>query len=663
MRHILAGITRLRETHPVDDAADAEGMEAPELGIPVLADEDWKRGPLAGRVPWARAEEKMVFRREKKARVVTAAELTLPEPLLARLRGEARGMTRWVKAKKAGVTQDVVDEIRRAWRRGELAMVKIVAPLCRNMDRAREIIEAKTGGLVVWSKKDILVVYRGSDYHLTAKDFHSSAACGEPSSSEFVSEDCTAIFPAKIDGIKDGSVALKDREAECSQPIDVDWEVRKRVEFTETLYEREANRLLDGLGPRFIDWWWRKPLPVDADLLPEVVPGFTTPFRLCPPRVRQKLTDDELTYLRKLAHPLPTHFALGKNTRLQGLAAAIIKLWEKSLLAKIAVKLGIPNTNHQQMSSELKRLTGGVLILSNKFYIVLYRGKDFLPGRVANSILEREKFLHNQQLQEEEARLKAIKSFHVTDESELGTTTIGTFAEFQDIQDNYAPLNNGISEVKVQIEAEKENLEKELREQERRLLILKKKIEKSEKDLAELDSSWSTSEQGADQELLTEEERQTFQKIGSKMDEVLLLGRRGIYDGVIGSIHQHWKHREVVKIITMQKSLQQVIHCAKLLEIESGGILVAVEKLRKGHAIIIYRGKNYARPLKLLPENLLTKRRALQRSIEIQRRGSLKFFAYQREQRIWELKQRLRDGEQRAKELISRESQDLSLKY
>ncbi|KAL5809916.1 hypothetical protein ACOSQ4_026499 [Xanthoceras sorbifolium] len=37
-----------------------------------------------------------------------------------------------------------------------------------------------------------------------------------------------------------------------------------------SLYEREGDRLLDGLGPRFIDWWMWKPLPVDADLLPEV---------------------------------------------------------------------------------------------------------------------------------------------------------------------------------------------------------------------------------------------------------------------------------------------------------------------------------------------------------------------------------------------------------
>lgn len=44
----------------------------------------------------------------------------------------------------------------------------------------------------------------------------------------------------------------------------------------------------------------------------------------------------------------------GKNTKLQGLASAIIKLWAKSHIAKIAVKRGIHGTNNKVMSSELK---------------------------------------------------------------------------------------------------------------------------------------------------------------------------------------------------------------------------------------------------------------------------------------------------------------------
>lgn len=123
-------------------------------------------------------------------------------------------------------------------------------------------MQAKTGGLVVLTKRDSLIIYR-----VNKKNYH------------LISE---------TDELKEGKSIKK------------------------SLYEREADRLLDGLGPRFIDWWWRGPLPVDADLLPEVIPGFKTPFRRCPPGVKPTLSDEELTWLRFISQALPTHFALGK---------------------------------------------------------------------------------------------------------------------------------------------------------------------------------------------------------------------------------------------------------------------------------------------------------------------------------------------------------------
>lgn len=44
----------------------------------------------------------------------------------------------------------------------------------------------------------------------------------------------------------------------------------------------------------------------------------------------------------------------GRNRSHQGLAVAILKLWEKSLVAKIAVKRGIQNTNNKLMAEEIK---------------------------------------------------------------------------------------------------------------------------------------------------------------------------------------------------------------------------------------------------------------------------------------------------------------------
>lgn len=97
-------------------------------------------------------------------------------------------------------------------------------------------------------------------------------------------------------------------------------------------------------------------------------------------------------------------------------------------------------------------------------------------------------------------------------------------------------------------------------------------------------------------------------------------GRRGVYDGTVENMHLHWKYREVVKVIVKGKSFAQVKHFAISLEAESGGILVSVDRTTKGYAIIIYRGKNYLRPNIMRPTNLLTKRQALARSIELQRR-------------------------------------------
>ncbi|KAK4284197.1 hypothetical protein QN277_001062 [Acacia crassicarpa] len=125
-------------------------------------------------------------------------------------------------------------------------------------------------------------------------------------------------------------------------------------------------------------------------------------------------------------------------------------------------------------------------------------------------------------------------------------------------------------------------------------------------------------------------------------------GKRGIFDRIVENMHQHWKHKEVVKIIsTMQRAFGQVINTATSLEAESGGVLVSVDKLKEGHAIIIYREKNYNRPLEKGPKKLLTEREALHRSIEVQRIGSLNFFAHQRRQTIADLKFKLADLQQR----------------
>ncbi|KAL6324824.1 hypothetical protein AAG906_018351 [Vitis piasezkii] len=644
---IMQSIVKLQETHTSDETQ--ENTEEFEFGVSLEGIGEM-RIRESGKMPWLKTE-KVVFRRTKKEKVVTAAELTLDPMLLERLRGEAVKMRKWVKVKKAGVTESVVDQIHMVWKSDELAMVKFDMPLCRNMDRAREILEIKTRGLVIWSKKDTLVVYRGSNYQSTSKHFQkmrpglvagADASNSKLNQSNF--EDDLTISEIKFHESTTGEkMGRKDGEEDSSPTGIFMEEMVDSQPVNGSLYEREADRLLDGLGPRFIDWWRPKPLPVDADLLPEVLPGFRPPFRLSPPQTRSKLTDDELTYLRKLAYALPTHFVLGRNRKLQGLAAAILKLWEKSLIVKIAIKWGIPNTKNEQMANELKAslvtrrfhavncLTGGVLLLRNKFFIILYRGKDFLPCRVANLIVEREMEFKGCQIREEDARLKAIETSFVTDEPLANTSTTGTLSELKLNWKLKRKIREGTEKAGAQAFHCK----------------LKRKIERSAKVLAKLNSAWRPADH----------DRECFRKIGQKMDSSLLLGRRGVFDGVIEGLHQHWKHREIVKVITMQRSFSQVLYTAKLLESESGGVLVSIDKLKEGHAIIIYRGKNYRRPIKLVPKNLLTKREALNRSLEMQRIGSLKFFAYQRQQAISDLKLKLADLQKGSRRIDQRESE------
>ncbi|XP_010420298.1 PREDICTED: chloroplastic group IIA intron splicing facilitator CRS1, chloroplastic-like [Camelina sativa] len=596
MKRIVRYVEKLDESCDFEDTQMDDLSEFEYLGRVAERTTELYEKRRGGRMPWEREEERFVLRRTKKERVQTTAELILDEGLLSRLRGEASKMRKWVNVRKAGVTETVVNEIRLIWRLNELAMVRFDVPLCRNMERAQEIIEMKTGGLVVLSKKEFLVVYRG----------------GPSSSSE------------KTDSGRD--------------------------EISSSLYEREADRLLDGLGPRYMDWWMRRPFPVDADLLPEVVNGYTTPSRRCPPNTRAKLSDEELTYLRNIAQALPFHFVLGRNHGLQGLASAIVKLWERSIIAKIAIKWGALNTNNEEMADKLKHLTGGVLILRNRYLIILFRGKDFLTGEVADLVDDRERLLRSYQHFEETKRESEIEIVEVvTNGKQLEETSkTGTLLEFQELQRKFGEMETR----NLETEAEKARLEKELKSQEHKLSILKSKIEKATMELFRLNSLWKPSEREDDIELFTNEERECLRRVGLKMNSSLVLGRRGIFHGVMEGLHQHWKHREVAKVITMQKIFSRVVYTAKALEAESNGLLISVEKLKEGHAILIYRGKNYKRPSsKLMAQNLLTKRKALQRSVAMQRLGSLKFFAYQRERAIEALKVSLVNLQDSASEL------------
>lgn len=596
----------------------------------MLVGDDDDEGML---LPWKRVEEEErggVEEEGFKKRTVKApslAELTLEDDLLRRLRREGMRVRERVSVPKAGLTQEVMDKIHERWRKEELVRLKFHEELAKNMRLAHQLVERRTGGLVTWRAGSVMMVYRGKNYQ------------GPASLKELDVKEGDGFF---VPDVSSGSSSrTKDSNRNTTPALEKSEIVVRSCKRPENMTEEEAeyNVLLDGLGPRFVEWWGTGILPVDADLLPRAVPGYKTPFRLLPTGMRSQLTNAEITNLRKLAKSLPCHFALGRNRNHQGLACAILKLWEKSLIAKIAVKPGIQNTNNKLMAEEIQTLTGGTLLLRNKYYIVIYRGKDFVPTGVAAVLAERQELTKQVQDVEEKVRCRAV----VATPSGQGEATVlaGSLAEFYEAQARWGREVSTEERKRMMEKAAKAKSVKLVKQIQHKLSLAQAKMLRAEKLLAKIEVSMVPAGPDYDQETITDEECVMFRRVGLRMKPYLPLGIRGVFDGVIENMHLHWKHRELVKLISKQKALAFVEDTARLLEYESGGILVAIERVSKGFAIIYYRGKNYKRPITLRPRNLLTKAKALKRSVAMQRHEALSNHITELEKTIAQMKQEL----------------------
>lgn len=569
-------------------------------------------------LPWEKNEEEETVRRsegeggvamkKRRAKAPSLAELTVEDSELRRLRRNGMHMRERINVPKAGLTQAVMEKIHDKWRKDELVRLKFHEVLARDMKTAHEIVERRTGGMVIWRAGSVMVVYRGSNYQ------------GPSLMSKPVAQPGETLFVPEVSST--GNEATKSGDNQIP-PLEIKDPIVRNPVPVENMTEEEAefDSILDSLGPRFHEWWGTGVLPVDADLLPPKVPGYKTPFRLLPTGMRTNLTNAEMTNFRKIAKALPCHFALGRNRNHQGLAVAILKLWEKSLVAKIAVKRGIQNTNNKLMADELKKLTGGVLLLRNKYYIVIYRGKDFLPSSVAATLAEREELTKQIQDVEEKVRNRDIDAAQAVGDEVPAQA--GTLAEFYEAQARWGREISPDEREKMIEEASRAARARVVKRIQHKLEIAQVKLDRAERLLSKVESSMIPSGPDYDQEVISEEERVMFRKVGLKMKAYLPLGIRGVFDGVIENMHLHWKHRELVKLISKQKNLAFVEDTARLLEYESGGVLVAIEKVPKGFVLIYYRGKNYRRPISLRPRNLLTKAKALKRSIAMQRHEAL----------------------------------------
>lgn len=572
------------------------------------------------RFPWEKPKEKEKqedgsMRRKSRT---SLAELTLPETELRRLRNLTFQKKHKTKIGGAGVTQAVVEMIHERWKTTEIVRLKIEGPPALNMKRMHEILERKTGGLVIWRSGTSLSLYRGVSYEVPSVQLNKRIF----KRNEISSTSLPTVADKSV-----GELSVLASYNNVKTPLEMSENTSLEKKDTEQLpevkYEDEVDKLLDSIGPRFKDWPGCDPLPVDADMLPGIVPGFQPPFRILPYGVRSTLGLKEATSLRRLARVLPPHFALGRNRQLQGLAMAMTKLWERSLIAKIALKRGVQLTTSERMAEDIKKLTGGVLLSRNKDFLVFYRGKNFLSAEVTEALVERERLAKSLQDEEEQARLRASAMVMSSVEPAQHFGTAGTLGETLDANAKWGKRLDVHHKEKVTQEAGILRHANLVRKLEQKLTFAERKLMRAEQALSKVEESLKPSEQQADPESITDEERFMFRKLGLRMKAFLLLGRRGVFDGTVENMHLHWKYRELVKIMVNAKTFDQVKKIALALEAESGGVLVSVDKVSKKYAIIVYRGKDYQRPSTLRPKNLLTKRKALARSIELQRQEAL----------------------------------------
>lgn len=165
-------------------------------------------------------------------------------------------------------------------------------------------MQRKTGGLVIWRSGTSVSLYRGVSYEVPSVHLNKQIyKRNEMPTYSLVPVSEKAGDPSNL-GSKD--VVSPQANSETAA------EENKNTEpLPEIKYEDEVDKLLESLGPRYADWPGCNPLPVDADLLPGIVPGYQPPFRVLPYGVRPSLGLKEATSLRRLARVLPPHFALG----------------------------------------------------------------------------------------------------------------------------------------------------------------------------------------------------------------------------------------------------------------------------------------------------------------------------------------------------------------
>lgn len=158
--------------------------------------------------------------------------------------------------------------------------------------------------MVIWRSGSLVVLYRGTSYNLPCvKSFIEEK---KTITDKFLEPKDVTNDPGHNQGAKDTVETMQSLIHDSAETFK---DPPKEVNLS------DLNHFLDELGPRFKDWMGTEPLPVDADMLPPVVPGYRTPFRLLPHGIKHSLRNHEMTKFRRLARIMPPHFALGMKNK------------------------------------------------------------------------------------------------------------------------------------------------------------------------------------------------------------------------------------------------------------------------------------------------------------------------------------------------------------
>jgi predicted ATP-grasp superfamily ATP-dependent carboligase len=162
------------------------------------------------------------------------------------------------------------------------------------------------------------------------------------------------------------------------------------------------------------------------------------------------------------------------------------------------------------------------LLLRNKYYIVIYRGKDFLPTSVAAALAEREELTKDIQNVEEQKR--CIPVVHSMDDSLDGHALAGTLAEFQEAQARWGREVTAKEQEEMKEASSRSVKEKLFKRLEHKLSIAQAKIHRAERLLSKIEASMVLANPSDDKEMITDEERSVFRRIGLRLKAYLPVG-------------------------------------------------------------------------------------------------------------------------------------------